>query len=141
MTDLKPYAKYSDVAVVLAIAQSKTPTDFSVISLPDFAVELLEACWRQSPRDRPTMTWCKDVLYQMTSALFVMYTKGSLADIPDDRKKESENWHAIFNPAIKAQYEIEFLATFDNVTTKYVRALPPKHFPVPQAMFDNARPL
>lgn len=129
MTDLRPYAKWSDVAVVLAIAQNKAPADLSEASLPDFALETLKACWRQSPHDRPTMNWCKDVLYHRKTVFFGTDTKDPLTNVPDGRKNRSENWNAVFNPPTRVQYHIEFSDAFGNVNTRYAQTLHPEHFP------------
>lgn len=120
MTDLRPYRGCSDISVVLAIAQGRSPANLQNISAPDFLPVVLERCWRLSGETRPSMVWCIEVLSRRTTALFEAYCENGDSDIPPDYWIEGEGWNLIHNPESNLRYVCECTPIFADKDALYV---------------------
>lgn len=108
LTDLRPYATYNEISVVLAIAQGRSPANIKDIEVPAFVALLLERCWQMSSDSRPYMMWCSEVLAQRTNALFNAYCSGPRERIPLEYKNGGDGWLSVRNPDSAKVYDLYF---------------------------------
>lgn len=106
MTDLRPYREYTEISVVLAIAQGRSPANPQDIVSPEFLHVVLERCWQLSSQARPTMIWCTEVLWRHTTGLFDAHSEEADPDIPLVYESQGEDWNTIHNPEANADSPI-----------------------------------
>lgn len=109
MAGSRPYPSHTEISVVLAIAQGRSPANLGELTGSEFFLIVRDRCWRISSEVRPSMLWCTEVLSRRTTALFRAYCEKDCENIPLECKTEAGNFHVIRNPESHIRYTCEDL--------------------------------
>lgn len=62
MLNIRPYSRFSDLQVLLALARGEPPADTRGIQSPSVLPSLLNQCWQPLAASRPSIAQCKNEL-------------------------------------------------------------------------------
>lgn len=96
MTNLLPYHLIrSELAILLAIRQHKSPADTKTLVLPEFLLRALHNCWNHAPESRPFMRDCVRELIEEASVSLQGYLGRDLSNVPPGLMTNGDKWFAL----------------------------------------------